>query len=94
MSLRFQETCCSSQVLKSWRLDQEKSEEVLFIKTRQISQQILAFENKCWNLTEARQKPIYRDLWNQNFQIWFLAHSEIFEYDLFSHNPTHIKSLF
>ena len=27
MSLRFQETCCSSQVLKPQRFDQETSEE-------------------------------------------------------------------
>ena len=46
MGLRLQETCCSSQVLKLWRLDQETSEEELFIKARQIS----------------RQNPFYRNL--------------------------------
>ena len=39
MSLVLQETCYSSQVLKSWRSDQETSEEVLFIKARQKSEQ-------------------------------------------------------
>ena len=32
MCLILQETCCSSLVLKPWRLDQETSEEKLFIK--------------------------------------------------------------
>ena len=32
MCLILQETCCSSQVFKSWRLDQKISEEKLFIK--------------------------------------------------------------
>ena len=32
MGLRLQKTCCSSQVLKSWKSDQETSEEELFIK--------------------------------------------------------------
>ena len=40
MDLRLQETCCSSQVLKPWRsdqeTDQETSEKELFIKTQQI----------------------------------------------------------
>ena len=39
MGLRLQETCCSNQVLKPWRSDQETSEEELFIKARQIPQQ-------------------------------------------------------
>ena len=39
MSLRLQETCCSSQVLTPWRSDQETSKEELFIKTWQQSQQ-------------------------------------------------------
>ena len=36
MCLIIQEICCSSQVLKPWRLDQEISEEGLFIKAGQI----------------------------------------------------------
>ena len=48
MSLVLQETC-SSQVLKPWRLDQETSEEKLFIKTRQ-KQYLSRLKN------EARQK--------------------------------------
>ena len=40
MSLVLQETCCSSLVLKPWRLDQETSEEKLFIKTGQIARQL------------------------------------------------------
>ena len=39
MGLRLQETCCSGQVLKSWKSGQETSEEKLFIKSRQQSQQ-------------------------------------------------------
>ena len=31
-----EETCCSSQILKTWRLAQETSEEKLFIKSRQM----------------------------------------------------------
>ena len=46
MGLRLQETCYSSQVLKPWRSDQETSEEELFIKAREQSQ----------------QKDFYRDL--------------------------------
>ena len=37
MCLILQETCCSSLVLKPWRLDQETSEEMLFIKAGQIA---------------------------------------------------------
>ena len=39
LGLRLQETCCSSQVLKPWRSDQETSQEELFIKARQQSRQ-------------------------------------------------------
>ena len=39
MGLKLQETCYSSQVLKSWRSDQETSEEKLFIKSQQQSWQ-------------------------------------------------------
>ena len=34
MSLVLQEICCLGQVLKTWRLVQETSEEKLFIKSR------------------------------------------------------------
>ena len=37
MCLILQETCCSSLVLMPWRLDQETSEEKLFIKVGQIA---------------------------------------------------------
>ena len=37
MCLILQETCCSSLVLKPWRLDQETSEEKMFIKAEQIA---------------------------------------------------------
>ena len=40
MCLTLQETCCSSLVLKPWRLDQETSEEKLFIKVWQIARQL------------------------------------------------------
>ena len=41
MCLIHQETCCSSLVLKPWRLDQETSEEKLFIKVGQIARHLL-----------------------------------------------------
>ena len=47
MCLIFQETYCSSKVLKPWRIDQETSEEGLFIKAGKIpdsSQQIISIE--------------------------------------------------
>ena len=44
MDLVFQETCRSSQVLKTWRLVQETNEKKLFIKSRQIARQKLAIE--------------------------------------------------
>ena len=37
MGLVLQETCCSSQVLKTWRLIQETSEEKLLINSWQIA---------------------------------------------------------
>ena len=40
MCLILQETCCSSLVLKPWRLDPETSKEKLFIKARQIAQHL------------------------------------------------------
>ena len=44
MGLVLHETCCSSQVLKTWRLVQETSEENMFIKSRQIARQMPAIE--------------------------------------------------
>ena len=44
MSLVLQETCCSSQVLKTWRLVQETSEEKLFIKSWSITRKMSAIE--------------------------------------------------
>ena len=41
MCLILQETCCSSLVLKPLRLDQETSEEKLFIKVEQIARHLL-----------------------------------------------------
>ena len=41
MCLILQETYCSSLILKSWRLDQEISEEKLLIKAGQIARQLL-----------------------------------------------------
>ena len=40
MCLILQETCCSSLVLKPWRLNQETSEEKLFTKAGQITQHL------------------------------------------------------
>ena len=42
MCLILQETCCLSLVLKSWRLDQETSQEKLFIKVGQIARHVIA----------------------------------------------------
>ena len=39
MGLGLQKTCCSSQVRKPWKSDQETSEEKLFINARQQSRQ-------------------------------------------------------
>ena len=47
MDLVFQETCRSSQVLKTWRLVQETNEKKLFIKSRQIARQLPAIETWC-----------------------------------------------
>ena len=44
MDLLLQKACCSSQVLKIWKLVQETSEEKLFIKSRQIARQMPAIE--------------------------------------------------
>ena len=87
MGLRLQETCCSSQVLKPWRLDQETSEEKLFIKARQ----------------KLDKNNIYRDLMNEARQKLNLSRDTKLEFlDLifgpnwcvcvgfFSHNPRHI----
>ena len=38
--LILEETCCSSLALKPWRLDQETSEEKLFIKAGQIARHL------------------------------------------------------
>ena len=57
MCLILQETCCSSLVLKPWRLDQETSEEKLFTKARQIARHLQTDSS-----TTARQIAIYRGL--------------------------------
>ena len=44
MGLVLQETCYSSQALKTWKLVQETSEEKLFIKSRQIARQMPAMK--------------------------------------------------
>ena len=44
MGLVLQETCCSSQLLKTWRLIQETSEEELFSKSQQVAQQMTTIE--------------------------------------------------
>ena len=75
MGLRLQETCCSSQVLKPWRSNQETSEEELFIKAQQQSQQKDFYRDLKLKLNTSR---FYQDLQNQKFQIEFLTHAEIF----------------
>ena len=47
MGLVLQETCCSSPVLKTWKLVQETSEEKLFTKSQQIAQRMPAIETYC-----------------------------------------------
>ena len=66
MGLRLQETCCSSQVLKPWRSNQETSEEELFIKAQQQSQQKDFYRDLKSKLNTSR---FYQDLQNQKFQI-------------------------
>ena len=44
MGLVLKEICCSSQVLKTWRLVQEINEEKLFIKSWLIARQKSAIE--------------------------------------------------
>ena len=61
MGLRLQETCCSSQVLKLWRYDQETSEEGLFIKARQKSQQNPFYRNLMLKLDKFSSLDIYKD---------------------------------
>ena len=53
MCLILQETCCSSLVLKPWRLDQETGEEKLFTKVGQIARPL-----RTDSLTTARQIAI------------------------------------
>ena len=55
MCLILQETCCSSLVLKQWRLDQKTSEEKLFTKVGQIAQHLrtnsyLSRFNEAWQI--------------------------------------------
>ena len=57
MCLILQKTCCSSLVLKPWRLDQETSEETLFTKVGKIARHL-----QTDSLTVARQIVIYRGL--------------------------------
>ena len=54
MCLIRQETCCSSIVLKPWRLDQETSEEKLFIKAGHIAQHLWTDSSTtAWHLLTA-----------------------------------------
>ena len=57
MCLILQETCCSSLVLKPWRLDQETSEKKLFTKARQIARHLRTDSS-----TAAQQIVIYQGL--------------------------------
>ena len=70
MCLILQETCCSSLILKPWKLDQETSEEKLFTKAGQIAWQLL---DSCSidSLTATRQVAIYRGLMKLN--IYYLS---------------------
>ena len=75
MGLWFQETSCSSQVLKPWRFEQETSEEELFIKARQ----------------QSRQKDFYRDLMLKlDISSTQAVSVENYEIKLFKSNYTHI----
>ena len=57
---------CSSLILKPCKSDQETSEEVLFIKARQMSRQNHTYRGLMLNLDKS---CICRELRNQNFQI-------------------------
>ena len=57
-------------MLKSWRSDQETSEEELFIKTWQQSQQKDFYQDLMLDSIEARQ--------NQTFQFWLHAYAYVF----------------
>ena len=75
MDLRLQETWCSSQVLKPFRSDQETSEEELFIKTQQKSQQNLFYQDLILKLNKFSTQAVY---------------VENYEIRLFRSNYTHI----
>ena len=77
MDLRLQETWCSSQVLKPFRSDQETSEEELFIKTQQKSQQNLFY----WDLMLKLDKFSTQAVSIENYEI-----------RLFRSNYTHIPT--
>ena len=57
---------CSSLVLKPCKSNQEKSEEVLFIKARQMFQQNPFYQDLMLKLN---RNCICQELRNQNFQI-------------------------
>ena len=85
MCLMHQETCCSSLVLKPWKLDQETSEKKPFTKTGQIARQLRIDSSTTarqiavyQGLDSYGQIAIYRELRNQNCQIWFSAHAYVF----------------
>ena len=75
MDLKLQEIWCSSQVLKSFRSDQETSEEELFIKTQQKSRQNLFYRDLMLKLNKFSTQAIY---------------VENYEIRLFRSNYTHI----
>ena len=79
MGLRLQETCCSSQVLKPWRFDQETSEEELFIKTQQKSRKNPFYQDLMLNLDRFLTRAVsIWELRNQTFQIWLHTYSYVF----------------
>ena len=76
MCLILQETCCSSLVLKPWRLDQETSKEKLFIKAWQIARYLLdTFQHlQIDSLTAARHLLIARWI---DWEIFCLLNSSL-----------------
>ena len=64
VDLVLQETCCSSQVLKTRRLVQETSKEKLFIKSRQIARH---YWDLMWN--SINSSTVVQSIENYNFRI-------------------------
>ena len=70
MGLVLQETCCSSQVLKTWRLVQETNEEKLFIKSRQITRQKPAVDTTFCTPYDSGPRSLISFSFTVSHQLW------------------------